>query len=438
MSDALSIFAAACDAPDAPGLRVAGRTCTFAELAALTAARLPALQRALVPGRPFPLVADNALATVITLYALLEMRAPVLLLHPKLVPGERDALAAAAARAVVPADAAAIIYTSGTTGTPRGAVLTRSAIVASADASASNLGWQDDDCWLLCMPIARVGGLSIVTRCLLARRCVALRQAFDAERLPAWIHEQRVTLASLVPTMLVQLLDAHPAWVPPSHLRAVLVGGAAARESLLRRAAARGVAVVLTYGLTETCSQVVATPYAGRFSPWEHGDGRVLPGAELRIDDGHIEVRGPMRMAGYLGEPALASADWLATGDLGEFDAGGCLRVHARRTDLIVTGGENVYPAEVERALESLPGIAEAGVFGLADDTWGETVAAALVAGAQAPGDAELSAFMNTTLAPHKRPRRICYVARLPHTPAGKLDRAALQALAAALRPLAR
>jgi O-succinylbenzoic acid--CoA ligase len=316
-------------------------------------------------------------------------------------------------------------------------VLTRSAIVASADASASNLGWRDDDCWLLCMPIARVGGLSIVTRCLLARRCVALRPTFDAGRLPAWIDEQRVTLASLVPTMLVQLLDAHPAWVPPSHLRAVLVGGAAAREGLLRRAAARGLPMVVTYGLTETCSQVVATPYAGRFSPWEHGDGRVLPGAEVRINDGHIEVRGPMRTAGYLGEAALAPADWLATGDLGEIDARGCLRVHARRTDLIVTGGENVYPAEVERVLESLPGIAEAGVFGLADEIWGETVAAALVACAQAPGDAELSAFVNATLAPHKRPRRICYVARLPHTPAGKLDRAALQSLAAALRPLA-
>ncbi len=436
MSDALSIFAAAREAADAPGLRVEGRVHTFADLAALAAARLHVLQRALVPGRPFPLVADNTLATVITLYALFELRVPVLLLHPRLMTGERDALAGAAARALVPADAAAIIYTSGTTGTPRGAVLTRSAIVASAEAGAANLGWQADDCWLLCMPIARVGGLSIVTRSLLARRCIALHPAFDAERLPGWIDLQRVTLASLVPTMLVQLLDAHPGWVPPAHLRAVLVGGAAARENLLRRAAARGLPVVLTYGLTETCSQVVATPYAGRFAPWEHGDGRVLPGAEVRIHDDRIEVRGPMRMAGYLGEQTLHAAEWFDTGDLGDFDARGCLRVHARRTDLIVTGGENVYPAEVERVLEALPGIAEAGVFGLADDTWGETVAAALVAGAQAPGDAELSAFVNTTLAPHKRPRRICYVARLPHTPAGKIDRAALHSLAVGLRSL--
>jgi O-succinylbenzoic acid--CoA ligase len=405
-------------------------------LAALTEERIAALRRVVGRDACFPLVADNTLSTVITLYALFDMRVPVLLLHPKLMPGERDALAAAAARAVVPPDAAAIIYTSGTTGAPRGAVLTRSAIVASAAAGAANLGWQADDCWLLCMPLARVGGLSIVTRCLIARRCVALQPAFDAERLPAWIDLQRVTLASLVPTMLVRLLDAHPGWVPPAHLRVVMVGGAAARESLLRRAAARSLAVVLTYGLTEACSQVAATPYAGRFAPWEHGDGRVLPGAEIRINDDRIEVRGPMRMAGYLGEVPLAPTDWLATGDLGEFDAGGCLRVHARRTDLIVTGGENVYPAEVERVLEALPGIAEAGVFGLADETWGQTVAAALVAAAQAPSDAELAAFVNSTLAPHKRPRRIGYVARLPHTLAGKLDRPALQSLEADLRPL--
>jgi O-succinylbenzoic acid--CoA ligase len=286
------------------------------------------------------------------------------------------------------------------------------------------------------MPIARVGGLSILTRSLLARRCVALQPGFDAARLPTWIVEQRVTLLSLVPTMLALLLEAHPDWTPPGRLRVTLVGGAAARESLLRQAVARGLPVVLTYGLTETCSQIAVTPYAGRFAPWEHGSGTALPGAEIRIGDGRILVRGPMRMAGYLGEPPLPATDWLDTGDLGDIDDQGRLHVHARRSDLIVTGGENVYPAEVERALEALPGIVEAGVFGLTDDTWGEIVAAALVAGAVTPDDTALRVGLAARLAAHKRPRRICYVDRLPHTAAGKLDRAGLQAMANRTRPL--
>jgi len=147
-------------------------------------------------------------------------------------------------------------------------------------------------------------------------------------------------------------------------------------------------------------------------------------------------VRGPMRMAGYLGEPPLEPQAWFDTGDLGEIDAEGCLWLHARRADLIVTGGENVYPAEVERVLEACPGVQAAAVFGLPDETWGQTVAAALVAGPQPPDDETLAEHLARHLARHKRPRRICFVPALPHTAAGKPDRLALAALAPALRPL--
>jgi O-succinylbenzoic acid--CoA ligase len=126
----------------------------------------------------------------------------------------------------------------------------------------------------------------------------------------------------------------------------------------------------------------------------------------------------------------------LDTGDLGEIDAGGRLHVHARRTDLIVSGGENVYPAEVERVLEGCGGILAAGVFGVPDETWGQTVAAALVAGPAAPTAQALLEHLGVHLAPHKRPRHVCYVEALPQTEAGKLDRKALAALAGALRPL--
>jgi O-succinylbenzoic acid--CoA ligase len=316
-------------------------------------------------------------------------------------------------------------------------VLTRAALLASAQASGANLGWQPDDRWLLAMPVARIGGLSILTRCLAARRSVVLAPGFDATRLPQWIETTRATLVSLVPTMLALLFERLPDWRPPTFLRAVLVGGAAASPQLLDEAARRRLPVVITYGCTETCSQVVATPYEWRFEAGQCGEGRPLPGAEVRIVDHRIEVRGPMRMVGYLGESPLAPEVWFDTGDLGDFDTDGFLHLHGRRADLIVSGGENVYPAEVERVLENCPGIRAAAVFGLADPTWGEIVASVLVA-PQPPDDEALLDFLEARLASHKRPRRIGFVASLPLTAAGKLDRAALSALATSLRPLNR
>jgi O-succinylbenzoic acid--CoA ligase len=139
-----------------------------------------------------------------------------------------------------------------------------------------------------------------------------------------------------------------------------------------------------------------------------------------------------MRMAGYLNERPLGSDDWFDTGDVGEFDAEGCLHVHARGGDLIITGGNNVYPAEVERVLEEFPGIRAAAVFGEPDTTWGQIVSAALVIDGAPPDETALRAHLDARLSPYKRPRRLRFVAQLPQTPAGKLDRAALARTSAA------
>ena len=440
MSDPLSIRAAAQDAGEHIALRVDGRCFSFAELAARVVPRIEALP----PGRgPVPVIGVNTIETLLTLHALLEARRPALLLHPRHTPAEQaEEIEATRSTAGLPQDAAAILYTSGTTGRARGAVLTRRALVASAQASAANLGWHDDDCWLQALPLARVGGLSIVTRCLIARRAVALMPAFDAAVLPRWIDEHRVTLLSLVPTMLSQLLDGNADWRPPPRLRAVLLGGASASPKLLARATDRGIPLVITYGCTETCSQVVATPYAQRFDPAPAGAGRPLAGAEVRVDGERILVRGAMCMSGYLGEAPRAPDDWFDTGDLGEFDAAGCLHLHARRTDLIVSGGENVYPAEVERMLEDCPCIEAAAVFGVPDETWGQIVAAVLVASApyehvlDAERENQLLQFLAGRLAVYKRPRRVVWARALPLAPSGKLDRAMLETLRPALRPL--
>ena len=438
MKEALSILAAAREAGGATALEAGAQRYSFADLARLTEQRLATLAPLVRPGSAHPVVGSNTLDTLLTLYALLELGVPALLLHPRLTTSEQDSEREATARAAghLPADAAAVLYTSGTTGRARGAVLTRSALMASAHASTANLGWHDDDCWLLTMPVARVGGLSIVTRCLAARRAVALAPAFDAALLPQWIARHRATQLSLVPTMLALVLDAHPGWVPPEHLRVLLLGGAAASDKLLARAAERRLPIVITYGCTETASQVVVTPYEYRFEPVRCGAGRPLPGAQVRVVDGHIQVRGPMRMAGYAGEPPLDAQAWFDTGDLGEFDAGGFLHVKARTGDLIISGGENVYPAEVEHVLEAFPGVAAAGVFGVPDETWGQVVAAALVTRGAPVDEQGLAAFLGERLSPHKWPRRICTVPALPHTGAGKLDRAALPAVATAFREL--
>ena len=437
MNDDLSIFAAAVDSPAAQALFVGDERYTFGELADLTQARLEVLAPQLQPGCAYPLVGTNSFDTVITIYALLQARVPLLLLHPKSTAAERGAEIAAAAAAQLPDGAAVLMYTSGTTGRPRGAVLTRAALLASARASSANLGWQPDDCWLLALPLARIGGLSILTRCLAGRRSVALAPGFEATRLPQWIETHRATLVSLVPTMLALLFERLPDWRPPPFLRAVLVGGAVASPPLLDEAARRRLPVVITYGCTETSSQVVATPYERRYEAAACGAGRPLTGAEVRIVDNRIEVRGPIRMAGYLGEVPLEPDAWFDTGDLGDFDADGFLRLHGRRADLIVSAGENIYPAEVERVLESCPGIRAAAVFGLADPTWGQVVACALVA-PQPPDDEALLDFLEARLASHKRPRRIGFVASLPLTAAGKLDRAALSAQLPSMRSLKR
>jgi O-succinylbenzoic acid--CoA ligase len=353
-----------------------------------------------------------------------------------------------------------VVFTSGTSGRPRAAILSRRALVAAARASEANLGWRDDDRWLLCMPLAHVGGLSIVLRCLLARRALVLAPEgrFAPREMAEQVARDRVTLVSLVPTMLWRLLEMEPPWRPPDHLRAVLLGGAPADRRLLARAADRGVPVLTTYGLTEACSQVTTQPL-GTSNRGELGSGRPVRGVELRLvgEDGDsdapsgrsgtVEVRGATLFSGYLGSDSAPSSrswdpftadGWLRTGDVGRLDEDGFLHVLGRRDEMITSGGEKVHPQAVEEALESHPGVARACVFAVDDEEWGQVVAATLVAtDAGPPTGAELRDFVFRRLPPHERPRLFCWVDSLALTASGKLDRRAVHsAHAARLGPL--
>lgn len=451
----LSVLRAAAEAPNRIALVAGGVELTYATLADRVAARAADLQRLgsddAAPRALFTPTLD--VDDIVTIHALIELGVPVALLHPRLTDAERRrqreivgrAINLDAAKPFQPADRSAtleprvetdperylaVLFTSGTTGAPRGVVLSRRAFLSSAAASEANIGRRDDDRWLLCMPLAHVGGLSILTRCLIARTCVVVAPQFDPDVFIETVESSGVTLASLVPTMLRRILGTHPAWRPPSSLRAILLGGSAAPAALIHESADRGLPILTTYGLTETCSQVATQPYGARPSP-QWGAGRPLPNIDVRARDGAIHVRGPTLLTRYLGDSReitpLDGDGWFDTGDRGSFDEEGNLHVLGRSAEFIVTGGETVSAREVEEVLESCPGISAACVVGVDDPEWGQTVVAALVEdSAGPPPEAELSAFLAPRLAGFKRPKRFVYLPSLPLTPTGKPDRPAL------------
>jgi o-succinylbenzoate---CoA ligase len=340
--------------------------------------------------------------------ALIELGLPFLPLHSRLTPREREELLerlpvawsidpsggvqrrqlgdgfAGARQLLASTPHLAALATSGTSGAPRVALLSRLAFLAAAAASAANLGWHAGDRWLLCLPVAHIGGLSIVTRCLLARRPIVLvpehAEVGSVERLAHAIVAGEASLLSVVPTQLGGLLRLTPPFEMPRRVRALLTGGAAASPTLLSECADRGWPVLTSYGMTEACSQV-ATQLPGTVNRGELGSGQPLPGVGVRLAQGVIQVGGPTLFSGYMGEgvdSGLNGEGWFQTRDLGRFDAEGRLHVLGRIDDLIITGGENVAPWEVEAALLACPGVLEACVFGVADEHWGQIVAAAL------------------------------------------------------------
>jgi len=337
-----------------------------------------------------------------------------------------------------------LIYTSGTTGRPKGALLSAGNHWWSATASALNLGLHSDDRWLAMLPLFHVGGLSILMRGAIYGIPVLIHERFDPAAALHAIEHEGVTVASFVAIMLQRLLDLAGERPFPAHFRCALLGGGPAPLPLLQACVARGVPVVQTYGMTETASQAATLAPADALRKLGSAGQPLLP-LELRIDAGGREaapgeageicVRGPMVTTGYYGRPEATAAaivdGWLHTGDMGHLDAEGFLYVLDRRSDLIISGGENIYPAEVEATLLAHPAVQEAGVVGVPDAQWGQLPTAYVVLRPEhTPSDAladELIAFCRARLAAYKLPRRIYFAAELPRTASGKLRRAALR-----------
>ncbi len=363
-----------------------------------------------------------------------------------------------------------IIFTSGTSGQPKGAMLTYANHYHSALASAERLGVQENDLWLSVLPLYHVGGLAVIFRCCLYGTTISLHPRFDLDTINHDLDTNPITLISLVPTMLRRLLQSRTHW--PATLRLILLGGAAAPAELIAQANAlprkwsmvnekplaidnwpltidRSPPLVApTYGLTEAAGQVAtALPVEAARKPGTAG--KPLRGITVKIVDeqgnelppgtyGEIVVSGPTVMAGYFNQKQEtenknheASGAQLSvgngqssihTGDIGYLDAAGDLFVVQRRSDLIVSGGENVYPAEVEAALKRHPAVAEACVVGVPDAEWGQRVAAMVVTQGEVTA-VDLLTFLRQHLAGYKVPRQILFVNELPLTASGKIAR---------------
>lgn len=442
MSDWLS--AASIRGPEHPFVITPARTWSFVEAEERVATLAGALRsRDVGPGSVVAVWAGNDVDSVAAIFGAWRAGASVLLLNTRLTAAEASLQVTEAGAhqllGVAPPDLgvpafdpttlvgapvsgaapnrdrlALIVFTSGSTGRPKGVRLTFGNLEASAAGSAAHLGHTADDRWLCNLPIFHVGGLSILIRSAREGSTAILEPGFDPVRTAALLRAGDATLASLVSVTLARTLDVHVGRY--SGVKAALIGGGPVPPDLVERAWEVGIPALATYGMTETASQLAtARPEDRKVVP--------IPGAEIRAVNGRLRVRGPMLSPGYLGEPDRPDGSWFETGDAGTVSDEGVVEVLGRADDVIVTGGENVFPGEVEAAIRSHPGVVEVVVVGVPDPTWGAKVKA-VYEGEAAPG--ELERHVRYRLAGFKVPSLWQRVDRLPRLPVGKVDRKAV------------
>lgn len=326
---------------------------------------------------------------------------------------------------------AVVIFSSGTGGRSRPIPLTAGNFLWSALSGAARIGSHPEDRWLACLPMSHVGGLSILLRSVLLGTTMLVHERFEMRAVLRALAEDGASLVSLVPTTLARLLEGGAPITAP-RLRCALIGGAGAPVESLQDARAQGLEVCPTYGATEACSQIATLAPGGEFvetgfvgAPLLHTHVRVVgPRGEALAhgEEGALEILGPTVSPSAGGETG-----WFRSGDIGRLDEAGRLTVLGRRDDVIVTGGENVSPSEVEAVLLGIDSIAEVAVGPVADPRWGQAVAAWVVPAAGCAVEIEaLRERCAPLLAPHKRPRKLTVMDSLPRTSLGKLRRAEL------------
>lgn len=352
----------------------------------------------------------------------------------------------------------AIIYTSGSSGAPKGVELTLSNLLWNSISIALRVGASSADRWLLCMPLFHVGGYTIVFRSVLHGSGVVLHPRFDPKRVSLSLDNDGITLVSFVPAMLTAVLEARGGKPLDPKVRLIFLGGGQPPAGLVAAVRERRLPVLLTYGMTETCSQVALSSLSSSLAgpvyqsvfpsevavvtrPGKKGGVELASPGEV----GEVAVRGPTLFKGYWHKTALTRAQfkggWFLTGDVGVIQArpgsrGGAtggISILGRREETIVTGGEKVFPAEVEAALREHPAVKDAVVVGLDDARWGQRVVAAIETKPEfrdaPPAAAELTAFLRERVGRYKIPKQYHFWRALPRTPTGKARRGDARAL---------
>jgi fatty-acyl-CoA synthase len=331
-------------------------------------------------------------------------------------------------------DGMLLIYTSGTTGRPKGAVLTHANCFWTNLSFDAATGLTGDDVVLQVLPQFHCGGWNVQPLLAwLKGATVVLERAFEPARTLALLEEKRITTVMGVPAIYL-FLSQEPRFadVDLSSLRLAVVGGAPMPEELLRTWQARGVDIVQGYGLTEAAPNVLCLPPEDAVRKTGSA-GKPYPFVDVRLgDDGELLVRGPNVFPGYWRNPEATAAafrdGWLLTGDVAEVDEDGCYRIKGRLKDMYISGGENVYPAEVEAVLHEHSAVADAAVVGVADERWGEVGVAFVVLADSVAGD-ELLAHCRDRLAHYKVPKRVRFVDALPLSAMNKVLKDELRAL---------
>lgn len=325
-----------------------------------------------------------------------------------------------------------IMYTSGTTGRPKGVVHTYGNHWWSAIGSALNLGIHDTDKWLTTLPIFHVGGLSVFLKSVIYGMPVYFIKKFSERNVIQAIMNEGVTIASVVTVMVQRVINMLDHVIFPETFRCMLLGGGPAPKSLLSQAAEKNIPIYQSYGLTETSSQIATIqPQDARRKIGSAG--KALTPAQLKISEpdilgiGEIVVKGPMVTSGYFKDPESSRKaiqhGWLSTGDLGYVDTDGFLYVVDRRTDLIISGGENVYPTEIENIISEMDLVEAVGVVGKDHPTWGEVPIAVIVPKTRSLTSEQVLQYVADKLAPFKVPKEVYFASHLPRNAANKIVR---------------
>ncbi|MGI9647268.1 MAG: class I adenylate-forming enzyme family protein [Acidimicrobiia bacterium] len=440
--------------PDAVAVELPGRSVSYRELSTLVSRGSGALAGYGVrPGDRVPVWVRNDLPSLVALWAIPRMGGVAVpissrLAHPQvmvqldmadpaLILGA-DALTGRTTHATEslfegrpavphphsPDELHSVFFTSGSEGDPKGVRLTWGNHEASAAASFGSQAVSPDDRWLAVLPLFHLGGFAITYRMFRAGGTVVLEPEFEPSRIAAMLDD--VSYASLVPSMISPLLAELPDGFG-GRLKSILVGGAALGSSLHESARAAGLPVAPTYGMTETASQIATAGPGDR-----PGTGApLLEGVEVQAGSAEqpaaVRVSGPMVSPGYLGEEDRVGP--FGTGDAGFLDEAGRLHIVGRADEMIITGGENVHPVEIEMALEDHPSVQAAAVFGVADDTWGQRIEAAVVLADPAATSDSIESDLRATLADFRIPKGWHLLTELPMGPTGKVDRQAVRAL---------